>query len=1196
MASLINILHLEDDPVDAELIQAKIQAAGVACRIARMQTRDEFEAALGNGGMDIILADYRLPAFDGMSALRLAVERYPGIPFIFVSGTLGEETAIEALTQGATDYVLKQNLSRLGPAVRRALQEARNRRERIEAQEALQRSNEMLRAIIEAAPAAIVGLDQDGNVHSVWNPAAEKMLGWSAEEVMGRPLPSVPMDREEEYSRFMEQLCHGIPIDGVEVHRQRRDGTAIDYCIYGSPLRDPRGGISGSIAVLVDITDRKRSEIQLGEQLHFLQQLIDSIPLPVYYKDRDGLYLGCNAAFETFTGLPKKDIVGKTVHQVIPKDRADKHQKADSTLLRQPGVQTYEVGGIYQDGKNHDVIFNKATLVDASGCVTGTVGTLVDITDRKQAERERLENLKFFENMDKVNSAIQKADSLEQMMKDVLDVVLSILDCERVYLMYPCDPEAESWTVPMACSKPGYAGAVSSHRREMPMQPGMAEMLRVLMHADGPVTFGPNAGHALMTHIWEEHGFCSMIATALYPKVGKAWQFGVHQCSYERTWTPEEEMLVREIGRRLSDGLTSLLTRRDLRKNEEFLDKVVEHIPNMVFVKDAQTLSFVRFNKAGEQLVGYLRQDLIGKTDHDFFPKEMADFFTSKDRQVLESRELVEIPEETIRNRNNEERILHTKKIPILDQTGVPQYLLGISEDITQRKQAEESIRKLSQVVEQSPVSIIITDIEGRIEFVNAKFTQLTGYALSEALGRNPSILKSGETPAETYQQLWRTISAGGVWQGEFHNRKKNGELFWEMATIAPIRNKDNVITHFVAVKEDITERKQLEEQLRQTQKMEAVGQLAGGVAHDFNNMLGVIIGYAELALTNDQLEDSLRKNLQGILAAGLRSSEITRQLLAFARKQTIAPKILDLNEAVEGMLKLLRRLIGEDIDLAWMPGARLWPIKMDPSQIDQILANLCVNARDAISGVGRITIETQRAVFDNAYCNQRRGFSPGEYVMLTVSDNGSGMDKETMAKIFEPFFTTKGVGKGTGLGLATVYGIVKQNEGFINVYSEQGRGSTFKIYLPRHIELSSQELKTGPEPQDLGGHETILVVEDEMLHLELVELMLESYGYQVLTASSPGEALLTANRHDGEIHLLLTDLIMPEMNGRDLSKEITSFRPDIKCLFMSGYTNNVIVHQGILDAEVHFIQKPFSMQNLAVKVREILDIGAGMQ
>jgi PAS domain S-box-containing protein len=826
----------------------------------------------------------------------------------------------------------------------------------------------MLRAIIEATPVAIIGLDLDGLVHSVWNPAAEKMLDWRAQEVMGKPLPTVPADHKEEFTGFREQIRQGMTLDGVEVRRQRRDGTPIDYNIYASPLHDAHGRITGNIAVLVDISERK------------------------------------------------------------------------------------------------------------------------------QADQERLENLRFFESMDRISRTIQATDDHEKMMKDLLDEVMSIFDCDRAFLLYPCDPESPTYSCPMEVSKPEYPGILDLNMT-MPMDGQVAERLRILLDTDGPVPFGPGSPHKLPEVVSKQFHIQSALAMAIYPKTGGPWQFGMQQCAFARVWTAEEMRMFEAIGRRLADGLSSLLSYRDLHKSEAFLDNIVEHIPNMIFVKDARTLKFVRFNKAGEQLVGYPREQLLGKTDRDLFPKDEADFFIAKDRQVLASKELLDIPEETIRIRNNDTRILHTKKIPLLDETGVPQYLLGISEDTTERKQAEASIRKLSQVVEQSPVSIVITDVEGRIEFVNAKFTQITGYTFAEALGRNPSLLKSGETPAKVYRQLWKSISSGSVWEGEFHNRKKNGELFWEHATIAPVRDTNNVITHYVAVKEDITERKKLEKQLQKSQKMEAVGQLAGGVAHDFNNMLGVIIGYAEILLEKKVITHPERGYLEGILAAGMRSSEITRQLLAFARKQTIVPEILDLNETVKGMLKLLRRLIDEGIDLTWLPGEKLWPIKMDPCQIDQILANLCINARDAIVGVGKITIETRKVVYDQTVCGEPKGFPPGEYVMLAVSDNGRGMDKATLDKIFEPFFTTKILGKGTGLGLATVYGIVKQNAGFINVYSEPGHGSTFKIYLPRHFVTARLDSKERPVQLDLMGHETILVVEDEDLNLEITKLLLERYG-----------------------------------------------------------------------------------------------------
>ena len=380
-----------------------------------------------------------------------------------------------------------------------------------------------------------------------------------------------------------------------------------------------------------------------------------------------------------------------------------------------------------------------------------------------------------------------------------------------------------------------------------------------------------------------------------------------------------------------------------------------------------------------------------------------------------------------------------------------------------------------------------------------------------------------------------------------------------------------------------------LEAQLRQSQKMEAVGRLAGGVAHDFNNMLAVIVGHADMALEQTAPDDPLHAELQAIQKAAQRSADLTGQLLAFARKQTIAPQVLDLNDTIAGMLKMLGRLIGENIDLLWKPAATLWPVNMDPTQIDQVMANLVVNARDAIVGVGKITIETAKVTFDEGYCEIHAGFSPGAYALLAVSDNGCGMDKEIMARLFDPFFTTKPPGQGTGLGLATVYGIVKQNRGLINVYSEPGRGTIFKIYLPRY-ESDQISARRVPAPTVVPtGTETVLLVEDEEALLELGKILLGQLGYTVLGAGSPGQAIQLAETYEGVIHLLLTDVIMPDMSGRDLWQRLGALRPDLKCLFMSGYTANVIAHHGVLDPDVHFLQKPFSKTVLANKLREVL-------
>lgn len=387
----------------------------------------------------------------------------------------------------------------------------------------------------------------------------------------------------------------------------------------------------------------------------------------------------------------------------------------------------------------------------------------------------------------------------------------------------------------------------------------------------------------------------------------------------------------------------------------------------------------------------------------------------------------------------------------------------------------------------------------------------------------------------------------------------------------------------------DITKRQKLEEQLRQSQKLESVGRLAGGVAHDYNNMLSVILGYSDLAMLKIGPQDTIREDLEEIQTAAQRSVDITRQLLAFARKQTIAPKVIDLNETVENMLSMLKRLIGENLDLAWRPKQGLWPVEMDPSQIDQILANLCVNARDAISGNGKITIETNIRTFNQDYCRMHRGFIPGDFVMLAVSDNGEGMDRQTQEQIFEPFFTTKNAGQGTGLGLSTIFGIVKQNKGFINVYSEPGKGTTFRLYFPSY---KGEKVAVVPQQVDRipkGGGEQLLLVEDEVSTLKMISRMLTGLGYQVLSAHTPTEAVRLAKENHNNIALLMTDVVMPEMNGRDLTAQIAAFCPGIQTLFMSGYTANVIAHHGILNEGIHFIQKPFSKEELAAKVETAL-------
>ena len=509
-------------------------------------------------------------------------------------------------------------------------------------------------------------------------------------------------------------------------------------------------------------------------------------------------------------------------------------------------------------------------------------------------------------------------------------------------------------------------------------------------------------------------------------------------------------------------------------------------------------------------------------------------------------------------------------------------------------RQSEKKYRSLYNSIRDA---IFVFDMSGIILDCNQAFVSLFGYQLNEIAGKNTAVVYESE---EESRKLGGAIrdhvdTSTHLYSAQF--RKKDGSVFPGEVNVSFLRNDEGITIGFIGIIRDITEmvraektQNDLELQLHQAQKMESVGRLAGGVAHDYNNMLSVILGYSELALQKLKPADQLYSDLREIHKAAVRSSDITRQLLAFARRQTIAPLALNLNEAVQGMLKMLRRLIGEDIDLAWRPGIDPLPVMMDPSQVDQLLANLCVNARDAISGVGRITIETDEATFDAAYCADHPGFVPGDYVILAVSDDGCGMDRDTAAQIFEPFFTTKAIGRGTGLGLATVYGIVKQNNGFVNVYSEPGKGTTLKIYLARHTDPAIVTPRERPTSIPPGHGENILVVEDEVSILKIARKILEGLGYTVLTAESPGQALRLAREHPRTIDLLITDLVMPEMNGKDLSNRLHEICPQLKTLFMSGYTADVIAHRGVLDEGIHFIQKPFSTESMALKVRDALD------
>jgi PAS domain S-box-containing protein len=630
---------------------------------------------------------------------------------------------------------------------------------------------------------------------------------------------------------------------------------------------------------------------------------------------------------------------------------------------------------------------------------------------------------------------------------------------------------------------------------------------------------------------------------------------------------------------------------RELDRANRFHNLMLENIPAMVVVKDAKDLRFVFGNRAGDELTGYPRGETVGKTDFDLFPRAQAEAFVAFDRAVLNSRELRVIPEEVISTRHQGDRILRTLKMPVLGEDGEPIYLIAMSEDITERKQAEAALKAgealLSGILSAVPDAVMVVDEAGKILVASERFRTMYGYGPEELIGKDATMLTPPEKRADNLERASRALrnGLGGVVENLDGLRRDGSEFPVEASLSEHMTIKGRLI---IISLRDISDRKAMENQLRQAHKMEAIGNLTGGLAHDFNNLLSVIIG--NLDLLREELVD--RPGPDGLaneaLSAALRGAELTKRLLAFARKQPLQPRRVEVNKLIQGLGKLLSRTMGDNFELRLQLGKDTWPVTVDPQQLENCLVNLATNARDAMPRGGTLTLVTDNRHLDADYVSLHPGLAPGDYTLIEVSDTGSGIEKAISDKIFEPFFTTKKEGKGTGLGLSMVFGFMKQSEGHINVYSEVGVGTTFRLYLPRDQKAAEAAAETRNGPVVTGGVETVLAVEDNPGLRALVVKQLTALGYKCIEAADGPSALKLLEGHD--VDLVFTDVVMPGgMSGYDLGREAKTRWPHLRILLTSGFPEEKLNGNGQPPWNMRLLTKPYRKEDLARILREVL-------
>ena len=1035
-----------------------------------------------------------------------------------------------------------------------------------------QETDQLIHTLWSSMPVGVFYKDREGIYRHVNEPYA-RLAGLTPGEMIGKTAKDCwPAPYGGRFHRIdlaaMEKKKELVDRQTFSTKHEKK----VTGLLHLTPVFDTSGNVMGTLGVFQETTQLEEVWASLKEEKERLATLINASPDIICFKDGEGRWLLANQADLELFHLSNVDYRGKTDLDLAPWTLPIYRQAFE--MCRATDEATWKSGKIHRseeniptpEGKSRIFDIYKIPLFNPDGSRKGLVVIGRDITQAREM-KERL----------------RRSEETSRAILDALPDVVFTLDREGRFLSYHSPDTERLHLLPEE-----FLGKKIAETLPRNVAVPFMKSVKKVFESSEIRTF---------TYSLEINGKPGRFECRMVPK-GNAEILAVVRDVTER-WFYYKELREKE---------------RKFRNMSHLFQLIADNNPDMLWAKDVEG-RYIFTNRALREklLMDKNAEEPLGK-DVLFFTNRIRAEHPDRDDWYTFGELCVSSDEATLKAlkpiRFDGHGIVRGKylhldvaKAPLYDEKGRVIGTVGSARDVTREKDLEEErekaqaeLTRIATVVKQATQSIIITDLNGNIVYVNPAFEKATGYTYEEVKGKNPRVLKSGRHDKKFYEDLWATITSGRTWEGTFVNKKKNGETFYEKAVIFPIRNGDDKIIQFAAVKHDITREMILEQQFLQAQKMEAVGNLAGGVAHDFNNFLNVVLGFCELGLQKLDKDAPGYHEFSAILSAAKRTEGLVNQLLAFSRKQVAIPETLDINETISTLGKMIQRLIPEDIDIFLDLTPGLPYIEADPGQIEQILMNLVINARDAIQAVSKkarekkITIETGEAIIDEHYIATHYRARKGRYVAIAVSDTGSGMDEATQARIFEPFFTTKKTGKGTGLGLSTVFGIVEQNKGFITVYSELHHGTTLKIYWPATEKRPRPKHKESSfSSQPVTGKETILFVEDVPELRDLAAEALENLGYTVITASNGLEAMEIFRERGKEIDLVITDLVMPAMNGTELSLEVKKLAPGLQVIYTSGYAENHFNHSELMEKGILFLQKPYTIAQLSSKIREAL-------